>query len=117
MDAGYTGDILDLEVALSPCTIGYGEIATRIESHPSRLRSNNPYESWIGMYAGEEYQSVAHASAARLDALGETHGGAARLPALTRLFAQGARLEADFWRMGLNAAREVTPNLAPAMAP
>ncbi|WP_376089085.1 TenA family protein [Roseomonas sp. CCTCC AB2023176] len=117
MDAGYTGDILDLEVALSPCTIGYGEIANRIEAHPSRVRSGNPYESWIAMYAGEEYQSVARASAARLDALGETHGGMSRLPALTRLFAQGARLEADFWQMGLNAAREVTPNLAPAMAP
>lgn len=105
MDVGHTGDILDLEVALAPCTIGYGEIANRIEAHPSRRRDGNPYESWIAMYAGEEYQSVARAAAARLDALGGTHGGAARLAALTRIFATGARLEADFWRMGLNAAR------------
>ena len=116
-DVGFTGDILDLEVALSPCTIGYGEIARRMEAHPSRHRGANPYETWIAMYAGDDYQAVARASADRLDALGETHGGAARLASLARTFALGARLEADFWQMGLNAAREAAPNLMPGAAP
>ncbi|UFN49434.1 thiaminase II [Roseomonas sp. OT10] len=104
LDRGLAGDILDLEVALAPCTVGYGEIARRIEAHPARNRSGNPYEPWIASYAGEDYQKVAAASAARLDALGRTHGGEARLPSLARAFAEASRLEAEFWQMGLRAA-------------
>ncbi len=103
LDRGIAGDILDLEVALAPCTIGYGEIALTIEASPTRSRDDNPYESWIAMYSGEEYQALARASAARLDALGESHGGTARFASLTADFAKAARLEADFWQMGLRA--------------
>ena len=103
MDQGFRGDILDLEVALAPCTIGYGEVAARIEAHPSRLRDANPYESWIAQYAGPDYQSVARGAANRLDRLGETHGGTARLASLTRVFAEASRLESDFWQIGLDA--------------
>lgn len=105
MDRGLSGDILDLEVALAPCTVGYGEIALRIEAHPTRRRRGNPYEGWIAAYAGEEYQGLARAAAARLDRLGETHGGEARLASLTAGFREAARLEAAFWQMGLDAAR------------
>jgi len=104
LDRGIAGDILDLEVALAPCTIGYGEIALAIESSPTRRRDSNPYESWIAMYAGADYQALARAAAARLDALGETHGGESRFAALAADFGKAARLEADFWQMGLRAA-------------
>jgi len=104
LDRGIAGDILDLEVALAPCTVGYGEIALAIEASPTRRRTGNPYESWIAMYAGAEYQALAGSSAARLDALGESHGGAARFASLSADFAKAARLEAEFWQMGLRAA-------------
>jgi thiaminase (transcriptional activator TenA) len=103
LDRGIAGDILDLEVALAPCTVGYGEIALAIEASASRKRTGNPYESWIAMYAGAEYQALARGSAARLDALGESHGGAARFASLAADFAKAARLEAEFWQMGLRA--------------
>lgn len=104
LDRGVAGDILDLEVALAPCTVGYGEIALAIEASPTRKREGNPYESWIAMYAGAEYQALARSSAGRLDALGDSHGGAARFASLSADFAKAARLEADFWQMGLRAA-------------
>jgi thiaminase/transcriptional activator TenA len=104
MDRGLSGDILDLEVALAPCTIGYGEIALRIEAHPSRRRDGNPYDAWIAAYAGEEYQGLARAAAARLDRLGESHGGTARFASLSAGFREAARLEAAFWQMGLGGA-------------
>jgi thiaminase/transcriptional activator TenA len=104
LDRGMAGDILDLEVALAPCTVGYGEIALRIEASDRRRRDQNPYESWIAQYAGEEYQAIARGAAARLDRLGASHGGAARLPVLSATFIEASRLEADFWQMGLNAA-------------
>jgi thiaminase/transcriptional activator TenA len=104
LDRGMAGDILDLEVALAPCTIGYGEIALRIDEHPSRLRDGNPYESWIETYASPGYQALASGAASRLDALGLSHGGEARFASLAATFAEAARLEANFWQMGLNAA-------------
>jgi thiaminase/transcriptional activator TenA len=104
LDRGMAGDILDLEVALAPCTVGYGEIARLIEASPTRRRAGNPYESWIAMYAGAEYQALARGAASRLDALGESHGGEARFAALAADFAKAARLEADFWAMGLRAS-------------
>ena len=104
LDRGVAGDILDLEVALAPCTVGYGEIALLIEASPTRNRANNPYESWIAMYASAEYQALAAGAATRLDALGESHGGVARLPALAADFTKAAQLEAAFWAMGLRAA-------------
>ncbi len=103
LDRGMMGDILDLEVALAPCTIGYGEIARRIEAYPGRNRVQNPYESWIAMYASDGYQALARAAALRLDALGLSHGGEARFAALSAGFAEAARLECDFWQMGLDA--------------
>ncbi|PHK96928.1 thiaminase II [Pseudoroseomonas rhizosphaerae] len=104
LDRGMAGDILDLEVALAPCTIGYGEIALRIAAHPGRRRQGNPYESWIETYSAEGYQSFARAAAERMDALGLSHGGEARFAALSATFAEAARLECAFWQMGLDAA-------------
>lgn len=104
MDRGLAGDILDLEVALAPCTVGYGEIALRIVAHPSYRQDGNPYAAWITAYAGEEYQALARAAAARLDQLGNSHGGAARFDSLSATFREAARLEAAFWQMGLGAS-------------
>jgi thiaminase/transcriptional activator TenA len=42
MDRGLAGDILDLEIALAPCTVGYGEVARRILLDPARMAPNNP---------------------------------------------------------------------------
>ncbi len=101
LDRGLAGDILDLEVALAPCTVGYGEVALRIMADPARMAAGNPYQSWIEMYASADYQALARAAAARLDALGDSHGGAARFASLARDFAEAARLEQRFWEQGL----------------
>ena len=104
IDRGLAGDILDLEVALAPCTVGYGEVALRIEACAERRREGNPYETWIATYADPGYQALAKAAAARIDALGVSHGGAARFAMLAGIFSEAARLEARFWQQGLDAA-------------
>lgn len=104
IDRGLAGDILDLEVALAPCTVGYGEVALRILSDPARKLAGNPYQGWIEAYAAEGYQKLARAAAARIDALGESHGGHARFPLLAATFSKAARLEQRFWQQGLDAA-------------
>lgn len=104
MDRGLAGDILDLEIALAPCTVGYGEVARRILAHPDTVLEGNPYRSWIETYGAPDYQALAAASALRIDALGVSHGGDARFARLAADFAEAARLEQRFWQQGLNAA-------------
>ncbi|WP_137125292.1 TenA family protein [Roseomonas sp. HF4] len=105
LDRGLFGDILDLEVALAPCTVGYGEVALRILGDPARRAADNTYQSWIDTYAADDYQAMARAAARRIDALGVSHGGEARFARLAADFAEAARLEQRFWQQGLDAAR------------
>jgi thiaminase (transcriptional activator TenA) len=105
LDRGLAGDRLDLETALAPCVIGYGEIARERLADPATRSDGNPYREWLAMYAGEEYQNLARDAAAALDEQFARRGGEGRFPALAACFATAARLEADFWQMGLDAAR------------
>jgi thiaminase (transcriptional activator TenA) len=105
LDRGLAGDRLDLEVALAPCIIGYAEIAAeRVDDAATRLAGNR-YRAWLEMYAGPEYQDLAREAAAALDEQFARRGGEGRFPSLAAAFATAARLEADFWQMGLEAKR------------
>ena len=105
LDRGLAGDRLDLEVALAPCMIGYAEIARERMADPATRLAGNPYREWLDMYAGDEYQGLARDMAAALDEQFARRGGEGRFPSLAAAFATAARLEADFWQMGLAAAR------------
>lgn len=101
LDAGMSGDLLDLHVALAPCIIGYGEIAQWIRQQTFTRLDGNPYADWIEMYAGEDYQQLV---AAEVRWLNErlAHLDAGRLKQLSVVFRDATRLEADFWQMGLD---------------
>ena len=105
LDRGLAGDRLDLEVALAPCMIGYAEIAKERMADPATRLDGNTYREWLDMYAGEEYQGLARDCAAALDEQFARRGGEGRVPALAAGFSAATRLEADFWQMGLHAAR------------
>ncbi|MBT3332820.1 MAG: thiaminase II [Rhodospirillaceae bacterium] len=102
LETGMAGDSLDLYAALAPCVIGYGEIGAALAAAPDTVMTNNPYASWIEMYAGAEYQDLATAAITKLDRLAEQRLTPARFDALARTFRQATILEADFWQMGLN---------------
>jgi len=101
LDRGLAGDRLDLEVALAPCVVGYAEIAAERMVDPATRRDGNPYREWLDMYVGADYQSLAREAASALDEQFTRRGGEGRFPALAASFATAARLEADFWQMGL----------------
>lgn len=105
LERGLAGDVLDLEVALAPCVIGYAEIGARMTADPRLKREGNRYDAWRAMYAGDEFQAIAAEAIARLDRLGAARGAEARFPMLARTFDEACRLEARFWQMGLDAAR------------
>ncbi len=103
LDRGLAGDRLDLEVALAPCVIGYAVIAAeRLDDRATRIEGNR-YREWLEMYAGSEYQDLAREATAALDEQFSRRGGEGRFPSLAASFATAARLEADFWQMGLEA--------------
>lgn len=103
LDSGMAGDLLDLHVALAPCTIGYAEIGARLQPRLAE-HSDHPYREWIAEYSGEEFTTASRAAIAQLDAL--TAGGLSdrRLDELTEVFRTATRLEADFWQQALDSA-------------
>jgi len=105
LDRGLAGDRLDLEVALAPCIIGYAVIAAE-QTRDSRTRlDGNPYREWLEMYAGPDYQGLAREAETALDDQFARRGGEGRFASLAANFVLAARLEADFWQMGLDARR------------
>ena len=107
LEAGHAGDLLDLLVALAPCACGYGEIGAHLLADPATRLDGNPYRDWIELYGGQDFQQVSRKAVAQIDRVAAKRAGREpartdRWPALCRLFRDATRLEADFWRMGLD---------------
>jgi thiaminase/transcriptional activator TenA len=105
LDSGAAGDLLDLHVALAPCVIGYAEIGRNLTPNGAAALGEHPYREWIAEYAGEAYQGVAAAARRHLDDLAARAMTERRFTELATLFGKASRLEADFWQMGLDAAK------------
>lgn len=104
LDCGAAGDLLDLHAALAPCVVGYAEIGRILAAACPGGLDAHPYRDWIGEYAGAGYQEVAQAARRHLDDLAARAMTETRFHDLAALFAKAARLEADFWQMGLDLA-------------
>ena len=102
LDAGMSGDLLDLQAALAPCIIGYAEIGAYLSAKGCD-RPDNPYQRWIQEYAGGPYQELANGFAAWFDKTADQVLTEHRYPRVLSLFEKACRLESDFWQMGLNA--------------
>lgn len=105
LDQGQQGDVLDLQVALVPCMVGYAEIANRIKADSDTVLEGNPYREWIEMYASDAFQDLARAEIALLDRLAHERGGSLRRAALLEVFRRACHLEAAFWEQGLVMGR------------
>ncbi|MFC7704730.1 TenA family protein [Plastorhodobacter daqingensis] len=106
LEAGYSGDFLDLMAALAPCVLGYGEIGARL----ARAGAGGPYADWIATYGGSDYQGLCAEVGALIDAalvhrLGPDWAALPRAAALQARFDTATRLEVGFWDMGLRGAR------------
>lgn len=109
LERGFSGDALDLLVALLPCVTGYAEIGARLMAEPSLLDGGNPYRAWIETYGGRSYQATNASVVAMLERvavarLGQDPVGSPRWADLCRTFQQAVLLETGFWQMGLDAA-------------
>lgn len=103
LEAGYSGDFLDLLAALAPCVFGYGEIGVRLLPYAT----NNPYADWINTYGGTECQDLCTEIGALIDRACESRLGAEpqsspRWKMLAHHFKNATKLEAQFWNLGKN---------------
>ncbi|WP_118133599.1 TenA family protein [Oceanicella sp. SM1341] len=103
LEAGWSGDLLDLLATLAPCVLGYGEIGVRLAREAA---PGTPYRPWIDTYAGEAYQQTCREVGALTDAaiarrLGPGATALPRWQALSARFTTATRLEGAFWDMGL----------------
>ncbi|MDN3681004.1 thiaminase II [Vibrio tapetis subsp. quintayensis] len=106
LDAGMTGDIVDLYAALAPCSIGYAEIGKNLMAATSTQLNGNPFASWIELYSGEEFQTGVAESTAHLDEiLAEIDKNSERGRNLIAVFKTATRMEVAFWQQGLDANR------------
>jgi len=106
LDTGMSGDLTALYVALAPCSIGYAEIGAQLASDKQTCRDNNPYQSWIDMYSGQEFQSGAETSIHQLNnRLSAIKVDSEQGRRLCDIFRTATRMEIAFWQQGLDAAK------------
>lgn len=103
LDAGMSGDLVDLYAALAPCSIGYAEIGSRLLHEAGQLLAENPYRSWIELYGGTEFQQGAAQGVQYFDALlAEIPVDSQRGRNLIKVFRTATRMEIAFWQQGLS---------------
>lgn len=101
LDAGHSGDFLDLLAALAPCVMGYGEIGARL------LKDHAPeYADWIETYGTADNQGLCDAVGELIDGavarrLGDAPEQSPRWARLCQHFTMATKLEVSFWDMGL----------------
>ncbi len=103
LEAGYSGDFLDMMAALAPCVMGYGEIGSNLD----QSATSQAYREWIDTYAGADYQSLCVDLGALIDdavmrRLGSHYQETGRWQDLIQHFETATRLERDFWGMAFD---------------
>ncbi|MDG6895957.1 thiaminase II [Volucribacter amazonae] len=95
LDCGLTGTLTELHTALAPCILGYAEIGKQAATQSP---ANNPYQSWIDMYASQDYQTAAQQAENTLNRLlAQPH----QQNKIQQIFNTAVRMEIAFWQMGL----------------
>ncbi|MDV7104768.1 thiaminase II [Vibrio sp. TH_r3] len=103
LDTGMSGDLVDLYTALAPCALGYAEIGRNLLSSTTNNKQNNPYQSWIELYGGEEYQSSINTAGDYLnELLADIAIDSQRGQQLCEVFKTATRMEIAFWQQSLN---------------
>jgi len=95
LNIGKNGNNLDIFSCLSPCIIGYGEIAYNLTKIKNWKKGK--YSSWIKIYASREYQQVAKDNINYLDHLLKKNKNINKAK-LIKNFKKSTILERNFWQ-------------------
>ena len=104
LDAGMSGDIVDLYAALAPCSIGYAAIGKRLLEDHQTVLEGNPYASWLMLYGSEEFQSgVTKGTEHFNQLLADIDIESKRGQNLIQVFKPATRMGVAFWQQGFSA--------------
>ncbi|MEQ6886378.1 thiaminase II [Salicola sp. Rm-C-2C1-2] len=101
LDAGLSGDLLDLMTALAPCVLGYAEIGRNCADKAGGDIEHHPFGKWIETYSGDEFQALATNVQQLMNDLYAQEAQKERFNRLSRIFTDATKLEQAFWDMGL----------------
>ena len=102
LDCGASGGLAEIYAAITPCAVGYAQIARYITENYPRL-ANNPYQTWIDTYASEAFQQEAGETSNFLTALCAEFTPSQQNQ-IQHIFTTATRMEIAFWQMGLDLA-------------
>ncbi len=99
LDAAMSGSLAELYAAIAPCLMGYGEIGKSIKEQGSI--ADNPYQPWIDMFSGQEFQVITAQNEAQINTL-LADASPAQAAKFQYLFNAAARMEVNFWQQALD---------------
>jgi len=100
LDCGMNGDLAQLYAGVIPCFLGYAKVADYITENNLSVK-NNPYQSWIDMYASKEYQEAAKQATEFFEELCKDLSKK-QMEKIQDIFTTATRMEIAFWQMGLD---------------
>ena len=103
LEAGYSGDLLDLLAALIPCVLGYGEIGL---NNAKVIPEDYMYHKWLKTYSSKEYQKICDEVANMFDnaillRLDKNYKDSYKWNNINKIFSKAVLLEVDFWNMAM----------------
>jgi thiaminase/transcriptional activator TenA len=103
LEAGYSGDLLDLLAALIPCVLGYGEIGL---NNAKVIPEDFMYHKWLKTYSSKEYQKICDEVANMFDnaillRLDKNYKDSYKWNNIKKIFRKALLLEVDFWNMAM----------------
>ena len=99
LNAAMSGSLAELYAAIAPCLMGYGEIGNSIKEQG--FIADNPYQPWINVFSGDDFQAITAQNEAQVDAL-LAEASPAQTDKFQRLFNTAARMEVNFWQQALD---------------
>ena len=93
--------LIKIYVAMAPCMLGYASIGLNLKLHAA---TGSEYQTWIDMYASEDFQKAAESESNYLNQLSSSPNLSDQdYLELVTIFKKACRLEASFWQMALDA--------------
>ena len=101
IDKAMAGDIVDLEIVVSPCTVGYTVLGCTWMNDKNTKREGNPYYQWIVENSGPEAIAQAKRKIQLVESVFAARAGDNRRAALGAIFAQAIQFEIEFFAVAL----------------
>lgn len=101
------GSSLEKLVAIAPCVIGYGVLASEINK--LQISDDNPYKKWIDIYASIEYQDEVEQY---IELLNQYNPEDKELEKLNKIFNTVCNLEIDFFDQAIEIRKPIVLTIA-----